>query len=185
MKTVWKTVLENENYQVSNKGKIRAIARTFITANGRTYNKKEKYLKAYVNASGYHYVTFTNDKGERKTSLVHRVVCSAFKDNVEGYEQVNHINGDKSDNSVDNVEWCSASMNIQHAYDNGLHGRIEGNIEAREVRVTNLTHNTVTYYSSVTKCANDLNIKSGYISLLANGKVKKTKYNVKIEYLTK
>ncbi len=70
----------------------------------------------------------TSTKGYRKVSVggkdvfVHRLVAEAFIPNPNGWPEVNHINGDKADNRAQNLEWCTRSMNMLHAYDTGLHG---------------------------------------------------------------
>lgn len=56
----------------------------------------------------------------RKTHALHRLVAEAYIPNPENYTQVNHKDGDKSNNKVSNLEWCSASANVRHAWANGL-----------------------------------------------------------------
>jgi hypothetical protein len=63
---------------------------------------------------------------ERKTMLVHRLVTEAFIPNTESKPQVNHINGDKLDNRVENLEWATSSENTQHSYDTGLQVPVTG-----------------------------------------------------------
>lgn len=58
--------------------------------------------------------------------LHHRLVASIFIDNKNNYKEVNHINGIKDDNRIDNLEWCTRSQNQQHAYDTGLQKGLSG-----------------------------------------------------------
>nr|WP_277814256.1 HNH endonuclease signature motif containing protein [Bacillus wiedmannii] len=67
----------------------------------------------------YKYVTLYKD-GKQKVKEVHRLIAEAFIPNEANKPQVNHINGDKTDNSLNNLEWVTVSENIQHAFDNGL-----------------------------------------------------------------
>lgn len=76
-------------------------------------------LKTKLNRLGYKEVTLTKD-GISKTHLLHRLIALHFIPNPEKYRCVNHKNGLKSDNRLENLEWCSASQNTKHAYLNNL-----------------------------------------------------------------
>lgn len=79
-------------------------------------------LKTYNNGIGYHFVRLYPDDGTKPKNLyVHRLVAEAFIPNPEGKAEVNHINGDKGDNRVENLEWVSPSENKHHAIQTGLH----------------------------------------------------------------
>ena len=95
-------------YQVSNTGKIKSMVGRF----GGVDN-----LKQTSNGSGYSTVTLCKD-GKRSTRNTHRLVAAAFLG--ESTLQVNHKDGDKRNNSVDNLEWVTAKENIIHAIDKGL-----------------------------------------------------------------
>lgn len=81
--------------------------------------RKVKKLKAWQLKSGYMSVTPYVD-GKRYNKRVHQMVAEAWIPNPDGHPMINHINGIKNDNRVENLEWCSASHNCQHAWDNGL-----------------------------------------------------------------
>lgn len=68
---------------------------------------------------GYQFVCLCN-KGDVKMFSVHRLVAIAYLANKNGFNQINHKNGIKADNRVTNLEWCSGSHNIKHAWDNGM-----------------------------------------------------------------
>jgi hypothetical protein len=86
-------------------------------------NLKGKVLKKYINNFGYCTVgLYKNSKVKRLT--IHRLVAETFIPNPENKPQVNHIDGNKLNNHVDNLEWATAKENIQHAWNSGLSKRI-------------------------------------------------------------
>lgn len=101
-------------YQVSNTGKIKILPRE-ISNGYRSYICKEKIMKQTKNKYGYMKVSLLN-----KTVNIHRLVAKAFIPNPENKPEVNHKDGDKSNNNDWNLEWNTVSENTQHAYDNNL-----------------------------------------------------------------
>ena len=106
-------------YQVSNLGNVKSLARTLQEPSGKERKTKEKVLKSSLDNKGYPKLNL-HLNNVRITRRVHRLVALALIPNPEGKEQVNHINGDKTDNSTSNLEWCTGSENMKHAYDTGL-----------------------------------------------------------------
>lgn len=106
---IWKDVKGYEGlYQVSNIGKVKSLH----------YNK-EKILADRFDKKGYLSVRLFKN-GKSKIFKTHRLVAQAFIPNPINKEQVNHINGVKSDNRVENLEWCTNYENCVHAHLNGL-----------------------------------------------------------------
>lgn len=112
----WKDVLGYEGiYQVSSAGNIKRLP---IILHSRFY--KEKLLTICHNTgTGYDFVCLRKNDYDKNFS-VHRLVAQAFIPNPNNYSEVNHIDGNKQNNSVDNLEWCTRSENLKHALDIGL-----------------------------------------------------------------
>lgn len=98
---MWTSCLNN--YEVSDSGHIRNAS-------------NHRQLKEFVGRDGYLRTQFGG-----KTRTIHRVVAIAYLPKIEGKEFVNHKDGNKQNNAVENLEWCTRKENARHAYDHGLH----------------------------------------------------------------
>lgn len=118
---IWKPVVWYEGlYEVSSAGNIRSIGR--IDRLGRY--KPATLRKKQLCSSGYHFIQFSDRNAIKKQILVHRVVASAFLESVEGKNEVNHKNGVKTDNRIENLEWVTRSQNNTHAIRTGLRQKL-------------------------------------------------------------
>jgi hypothetical protein len=114
---IWKSIKDFENYKVSNMGRVMGPYGVIFAAQPDT--------KGYLRISLY-----KNRKGN--TKKIHRLVAEAFVLNPDNLPQVNHKNYDKTDNRVENLEWCDNPYNGRYS-----HGRITMN-DAREIRALSL-----------------------------------------------
>lgn len=96
----WKQIKGFEHYEISNYGEVR--------------NCEGKILKASKAGAGYSKVNLWKD-GEKKQKYIHRLVAEAFVPKPEKNVEVNHKDGDKNNNAVENLEWCSRSENLMHS----------------------------------------------------------------------
>ena len=112
---VWKPIKGYKGlYEVSNFGRIKSLERK--SWNGYKWIRQpEKIRLCKPNYFGYPQFTIWKDN-KQKTERVHKVVARTFIDNPSNYKVVNHIDGDKTNNRVDNLEWCTHSHNSLHAY---------------------------------------------------------------------
>lgn len=106
---IWKDIEGTDGkYQVSNLGRVKSIQ-----------GKREGFIKPEINIGGYLTVHLrVNHKNLNR--VVHRLMMKAFIPNPENKPFVNHKDGNKLNNSFENLEWCTASENRKHAYDTGL-----------------------------------------------------------------
>ncbi|WP_039242623.1 NUMOD4 domain-containing protein [Clostridium botulinum] len=116
----WKDIKGYEGiYQISNYGRVKSL----IGFNGHKYIKREKILAPYKQRTNKNYsrsVVRLLRNGDKKDFKVHRLVANAFIPNPNNYNVVNHIDGNPLNNRVDNLEWCTQKMNVNHAIENEL-----------------------------------------------------------------
>ena len=109
MEEIWKDIEGYEGlYEVSNLGRVRSL-----------WNGKIKILKPWISGTGYLQITLYKDN-RRENIFVHKLVCEGFIPKDSDRNTVNHKNGVKTDNNINNLEWASYSENTKHAYKNGL-----------------------------------------------------------------
>lgn len=110
----WKDIKGYEGlYQISNKGNVKSLPKK--KGNGTGYTTDIKVLKPSINRYGYCVVNLSKNC-ELTYKQIHRLVAEAFIPNAEHKEQVNHINGIKTDNRVENLEWCTNGENQTHRH---------------------------------------------------------------------
>ncbi|MEI3530091.1 MAG: NUMOD4 domain-containing protein [Bacilli bacterium] len=120
MKEIWKDVVGYEGlYRVSNLGRVKSLDCIRRCGNGECIQKGIVLKNGFDRGNNY-FRTRLSKNGKVSDFLVHRLVAQTFIPNPENKPQVNHKDGNKLNNCVDNLEWATGSENIQHAYDTGL-----------------------------------------------------------------
>lgn len=154
--------------------KIKDFENYSIDENGRVWSHViQRFIKHQMNKHGYLTVKLSKD-GKKTHKSIHRLVAEAFIPNPENKKEVNHINGIKTSNYVDNLEWATRSENARHCWNNGLqkvsNKRIIKVIDSLSKIVLDLQ--TGVYYNSISEAANVYNIPPMSLSSMLNGKYK-------------
>ena len=107
---VWLPIKDYENYMVSNLGRIKSLEKIVKRKRNGDFKTKDKILKIQTNRYGYSYVTLYKNK-KPKIFSIHQLVSINFIPNPNNYKYVNHKDENKSNNCVDNLEWCDVKYN--------------------------------------------------------------------------
>lgn len=131
----WKDILGYEGlYKISNYGNVTSVAR--VISNGNGIRKSKDLLKTHVdNGHGYFRVCLSK-KNTKKYVLVHILIANHFIENPNNLPIINHKDGNKKNNTIDNLEWCTWSHNNKHGYDTGLIKSLKGENHKR-AKLTN------------------------------------------------
>lgn len=156
---IWKDIKGYPNYQISNFGRIKSL----------NYNKtgKEKILKSSKDSWGYLKVNL-HKEGKQKTNRIHRLVASTFIPNPNNLSYINHINENKTDNRVENLEWCTAKYNANYGT-----AQIK-RIEKKKIRIFQFTKDGefVRKWDSATQVQKELGFNQSSITKCCKGKCK-------------
>lgn len=150
---VWKKILGFEKYEVSNLGNVKSLKP----------NNRYILLKKRIGKYGYCRVMLQN-KPIKKECLIHRLVAFSFLENPEKKPQINHIDCDKSNNKLENLEWCTASENQLHSVKNGRNKK-----GIKVVRYNDFEEKT---YNSITLASLDNNVSKSSVRQCLIGKSK-------------
>lgn len=142
---LWMPVIGYEGlYEISNKGRVKSVARTLTNCQGIQRKWPEKILKPQQESHGYTQVSLYRSDGKAKVFKIHRLVAGSFlAESREGGKEVNHIDGNKQNNSLTNLAWVTRLENSRHAWENKLvpvkygeetSGTKLNNIEVQQIR---------------------------------------------------
>lgn len=152
----WKDIKGYEGlYQVSNMGRIKSLK-----------NNKETILKPYRVSTGYYKIDLRK-KGVRKIKPIHRLIADAFIDNPDSLTDVNHIDGNKANNTILNLEWTTRADNIKHSYKHKLHVHKPSCKPVQQISID--TGEIIKIYKSINEAARQLGIRHESISACVKG----------------
>ena len=171
MEEIWKDIKGFEGYyQVSNMGRVKSLER--MKRSGRGYYKApEKIRKGRKDIDGYLFLTLHKD-GKRKTCKIHRLVAQAFIENPQNLQEVNHKNEDKTDNRVENLEWCSRSYNINYGARNKKAGKKISEKNSKPIFSVDKESGLFMWWKSAKEAERCIGIASSNICACCKGKVK-------------
>ena len=161
MKEIWKDIPQYEGlYMVSNLGRVKSLPKLRC--------KSEKILKNKITKDGY-YETSLSKNGKAKYIRTHRLVAIAFIENVFNKDQVNHIDGNKLNNCVDNLEWCTLQENKEHAIRTGLQDFIGNkNPKAKSVIQYDLDNREIARFKTLREAMKCTGVLENKISSVCN-----------------
>jgi hypothetical protein len=149
MEEIWKDITGYEGlYQVSNFGRVKSLERKVIQKDGGLFSVRETIRKQFC-AMGYLYVDLYKDFKKTKFRI-HSLVAMAFLKNENNLIEINHKNGIKTDNQSENLEWCTHSDNLIHAFKTGLFISVKGENKLN----SKLTNENISEIKSLYKTGN-------------------------------
>lgn len=179
---IWKPIIHFEGlYSVSNLGRIMSLDR-YVGL--RKLHKKERILRPAVDECGYLRVALSKDN-RLKSFRVHRLVATSFIPNPENKPDVNHIDANKLNNSVTNLEWNTEKENVVHAFRNNLYPIKRGLSHHNAKRVAQIDNsgNIITLFESANEAGTVFGISSSLVSRVCSGQLRKT-HGLEFKYIS-
>lgn len=132
-KEIWMPIHGAHGFEISTNFRFRSW--NAGNPKGKFIRDKPTILKPSMSSNGYLTVSVKMDGNERCGELVHRLIAKHFISNLDNYYSINHLNGIKTDNRIENLHWCSQSENLNHAVRTGLKKKTKSNVATIETKV--------------------------------------------------
>lgn len=178
---IWKDIKGYEGwYQISNLGNVKSVKREIKYSNGIIVPYPEKVLKGFIKPNGYKVIDLYKNK-KKKKFYIHRLVAESFIDNPLNKPEINHINENKLDNRVGNLEWCTSSENklagtvVKRANET----RKNKKVAYKKVAMCDLNDNIIQIFDSIEIAVNETGVNRKTIYNSCNNKFKTRKYKWK------
>lgn len=167
-KEIWKDIKGYEGiYQVSNLGRVKRLESLVVNSIGISRKIKEKILKPAKNHTGYLRVSLSY-MNKKSNFSVHRLVAQAFIPNPNGFKLVNHKDEDKTNNIVDNLEWCSAKYNSNYGNRNI---KVSKKLSKKVYQYDKTKGNLIKVWSSAREVQRNLGFANSNIIKCCKGKI--------------
>lgn len=177
-KEIWKDVKDYEGlYEVSNLGNVRSLDRIVTRSDGRKCLWKGSILKGIKVRNGYLRISLSKSSKEKQV-LIHRLVAQAFIPNPNNLPVINHKDEDKTNNHVENLEWCTRLYN--NCYGTAIQRRVK-KISMPVLQLDVNTGQVIAEYPSANEAARQTKLYQGGISMCCRGECK-TAYGYKWQY---
>lgn len=170
---VWKVYPDYPFVEVSNLGRVRTKDRTVTRSNGRKQFVKGRVLKQRLRLDGYMDVSFQVN-GKQFHLLVHRLVATCFISNPNNLPQINHIDCNRSNNIVSNLEWCTNQYNIDYREKYGMSAEKFTKALRKPVIAVDLNGFKVLWFESQSEASRQLGIALSHINNVVKGRKNKT-----------
>lgn len=179
MEEMWKDVKGFEGiYQISNLGRLKVLKRKIFNekyfGNVKWVEKKEKIMKPSNDTKGYLHTVLTDNNGNKKAVKIHRLVAQAFIPNPQNKPQINHIDGNKENNNVNNLEWCTNDYNIKHSWKIGLRSKKTYTNIMKKINQYDLEGNFIKQWNCAKDIEQQLGISINMIRRCCKGERNKT-----------
>lgn len=160
---------------------IIGFERYLVNSVGQIYDtKKQKNICQWIDNVGYYQCNLYDNDGKKYYKRVHRIVAEAFIPNPDNLKQVNHIDGNKRNNNITNLEWTTNSKNTQHGYDNNLY---KYKSRSHQINVYNKNGAYLSTYKSIRSLCKDLLLNRKTVTSILKHEKLTNNYDYLFEYV--
>lgn len=160
---------------------IDGFSRYIIDITGNIFDtKRNQFICQWVDTVGYYQSVLRDDNNKKRYVRIHRLVAKTFIDNPDNLPQVNHKDGNKLNNNVDNLEWVTNSDNTQHGYDHNLY---HSKKRCHAVKAISKSTGIERRYTSIRSMCEDLNINRKTVTMILKHEKITNNYDYIFEYI--